>query len=76
MTVVDLVGRNARFNPGSVAFVEVRPSSNVRREITRKAFYEGMNRIARVLSAKGIKKGMKVALLARNSISCWKPFSG
>jgi long-chain acyl-CoA synthetase len=76
MTVVDLVARNARMYPESIAFVEVRPVTGSRKEITWAAFNERMNRIARVLSAKGIKKGMKVALLGRNSINWLEAFFG
>ena len=76
MTVVDLVARNARMYPDGIAFVEVRPISNRRTEITWRAFNERMNRIARVLSAKGVKKGMKVALMGRNSIAWLEVFFG
>jgi acyl-CoA synthetase (AMP-forming)/AMP-acid ligase II len=55
MTVVDLVARNARIYPDSVAFVEVRPVSKVRKEITWATFNEHMNMIAHVLAAKGIE---------------------
>ena len=76
MTVVDLVARNARMYPESIAFVEVRPVSKVRKEITWAAFNERMNRIAQALTTKGIKKGMKVALLGRNSINWLEAFFG
>ena len=76
MTVIDLVARNARMYPDGIAFVEVRPVSNRRTEITWRAFNERMNRIARVLSAKGVKKGMKVALMGRNSIAWLEVFFG
>ncbi len=76
MTVVDLVARNARMYPESIAFVEVRPVSRTRKEITWASFNERMNRIARALTAKGVKKGMKVALLGRNSINWLESFFG
>ena len=76
MTVVDLVARNARMYPDGIAYVEVRPISKGRTEITWRAFNERMNRIARVLSAAGVKKGMKVALLGRNSIAWLEVFFG
>ena len=69
MTVVDLVARNARMYPDGVAFVEVRPVSKARAEITWSAFNERMNRIGHALAAEGIEKGMRVALLGRNSIN-------
>lgn len=76
MTVVDLVARNARMYPDNIAFIEVRPVSNGRTQTTWSAFNERMNRIARGLSARGIKKGMKVALLGRNSIDWLEAFFG
>jgi len=76
MTVIDLVARNARLYPNTIAFVEVKPVSKVRKEITWAAFNERMNRIAQVLVAKGIRKGMKVALLGRNSIHWLETFFG
>jgi long-chain acyl-CoA synthetase len=76
MTVVDLVARNARMYPKGVAFVEVRPVSNARKEVCWGEFDERMNRIAQVLAAKGIKKGVKVALLGRNSVAWLETFFG
>ncbi len=76
MTVVDLVAKNARMYPDSIAFIEVRPVSKVRKEITWALFNERMNRIARILIARGVKKGMKVALLGRNSINWLETFFG
>ncbi len=76
MTVIDLIARNARIYPTATAFVEVKPVSKARKEITWAGFYERMNRIANVLDAKGIKKGMKVALLGRNSIDWLEAFFG
>ena len=76
MTVVDLVARNGRLFPESTAFVEVRPISKVRKEITWGRFSERVNRIARSLAAKGITKGMKVALFGRNSIGWLEAFFG
>lgn len=69
MTVVDLIVRNARRTPGSVAFVEARPVSKVRKEVTWETFNERMNRIGQVLVSKDVRKGGKVALFGRNSIS-------
>ena len=76
MTVVDLVARNARIYPAATAFVEVKPVSKVRKEITWAGFYERINRIARVLEARGIKKGEKVALFGKNSIDWLEVFFG
>lgn len=76
MTVVDLVARNGRIYPDSIAYVEVRPVSKVRKEITWASFNERVNRIAHVLIAKGIKRGMKVSLLGRNSINWLATYFG
>lgn len=76
ITVVDLVARNNRMYPDSIAYVEVRPVSKIRKEITWAGFNEKMNRVAQVLIAKGVKKGMKVALLGRNSIDWLEVFFG
>jgi long-chain acyl-CoA synthetase len=76
MTVVGLVARNARLYPHSIAFVEVKPVSQARKEITWATFNERMNKIAQGLIAKGIRKGMKVALLGRNSINWLETFFG
>ena len=76
MTVVDLIGRNARMHPNRIAYVEVRPVSRIRREITWSEFYARVNRISQALAAKGIRKGMKVALLGKNSIHWLESFFG
>ena len=76
VSVVDLVAKNARFFPDSAAFVEVRPLSRKRKEVTWSVFSKRVNRIAQVLVLKGIRKGMKVALLGRNSIDWLEVFFG
>ena len=76
VSVADLVAKNARLSPGSTAFVEVRALSGERREITWSAFNKRMNKVAHVLAAKGIGKGMRVALLGRNSIDWLEAFFG
>jgi long-chain acyl-CoA synthetase len=76
LTVIDLVARNARMYPASTAFVEVRPVTEKRREISWGAFNERMNKIGQVLVAKGVRKGMKVALLGRNSINWLEIYFG
>ncbi|OPY74826.1 MAG: Long-chain-fatty-acid--CoA ligase FadD13 [Syntrophorhabdus sp. PtaU1.Bin058] len=76
MTVVDLVSRNARMYPESIAFVEVRPVNKVRKDITWAQFNERMNKVARILIARGAGKGTKVALLGRNSIDWLETFFG
>lgn len=76
MTVVDLVAKNARMCPDSIAFVEVKPVSKAREDITWGKFNERINRIAHALIAKGARKDTKVALLGRNSINWIEAFFG
>ncbi len=68
MNTVDLVIRNARIYPDDTAFVEVRPLSKARIEITWKQFDERTNSLANALLGRGVKKGDRVFLLGRNSI--------
>jgi len=76
MNVTDLVSRNARQYPDQIAFVEVRPLSKDRREISWALFEERTNRLARALLDRGLGKGQKVALLGRNSIHWLEAFWG
>lgn len=76
MNVTDLVTKNARLYPNNIAFVEVRPISKIRKEISWALFNERTNRIANALIAKKITKGQKVALLGRNSINWLEAFFG
>ncbi|MBN2126069.1 MAG: AMP-binding protein [Deltaproteobacteria bacterium] len=68
MNIIDLVEKNARFYPHGTAYVEIRPLSKVRREISWMAFYERTNRLANALLDRGIGKGQSVFLLGRNSL--------
>ncbi len=68
MTIIDLVYRNARIYPDETAFVEVRPVSKARKEISWKRFNERTNSLANALIGRGVKKGDRVFLLGRNSI--------
>ena len=52
-----------------IAFVEVRPLSKARIEITWKQFDERTNSLANTLLGRGVKKGDRVFLMGRNSIS-------
>jgi len=69
VNTIDLVVRNGRIYPYDTAFVEVRPLSKARIETTWKEFDERTNRLANGLLKKGVKKGDRVFLLGRNSIS-------
>jgi acyl-CoA synthetase (AMP-forming)/AMP-acid ligase II len=68
MNLVDLVGKNARLYPNDIAYVEIRPVSKVRKEISWIQFHERTNRLANALIGMGIKKGGSVLLLGKNSI--------
>jgi acyl-CoA synthetase (AMP-forming)/AMP-acid ligase II len=69
MNIVDLVYRNARLYPDETAFVEIRSLSRTRTEATWKTFSERTNSLANGLLKKGVKKGDRVFLLGRNSLS-------
>ena len=64
----EILARNARLYPDSVALVERTPAEKKRIEITWRQFDDQVNRFANVLIHKGIKKGDKVVHLMMNSI--------
>lgn len=68
MNIADMLARNARLYPESIALTEIVPSQNIRKEITWREFDERANRVANVLVGMGVKKGDKVIHLMRNSI--------
>ena len=74
MNIVDLVYRNARRYPDDIAFVERRPVSGIRLEISWSAFNDRTNRLANALIARGVKKGDKVFWLGKNSITWLETF--
>ena len=69
MNVVDLVEKNARLFPDDIAYIEIRPVTKVRKEVTWIRFHERTNRLANALLDKGIEKGKSVLLMGKNSIS-------
>jgi len=69
MNIVDLVEKNARLYPDEIAYVEIRPVSKVRKDISWIQFHEQTNRIANIFLDKGIEKGRSVLLLGKNAIS-------
>jgi acyl-CoA synthetase (AMP-forming)/AMP-acid ligase II len=69
MNLVDLVEKNARLYPDDIAYVEIRPITKVRKEISWIQFHERTNRLANAFLDMGIKKGRSVLLLGMNSIS-------
>jgi long-chain acyl-CoA synthetase len=76
MNLIDMVAKNARLYPEEIAFVEIRPSANIRREITWARFYDRTNRLANALLDRGIARGDKVYLLGKNSINWLEAFFG
>ncbi len=64
----EILARNGRMYPNSVALIERIPSEGRRREITWKQFDDEANRFANILIKKGIKKGDRVIHLMMNSI--------
>ena len=68
MNLIDVVAKFARLSPRSTAFVEVRPLSGLRQEISWEGFHERTNRIANSLLQEGLQRPNKVFLLGRNSI--------
>jgi acyl-CoA synthetase (AMP-forming)/AMP-acid ligase II len=68
MNLLDSIAKFAHLSPQSTAFVEVRPVSGIRHEISWKEFHDRTDRIADSLLRKGIKRKDKVFLLGRNSI--------
>jgi long-chain acyl-CoA synthetase len=68
MNLIDVVAKFARLSPRSTAFVEVRPLSGLRKEISWGDFHERTNRIANSLLHGGVQRQDKVFLLGRNSI--------
>lgn len=69
MTITEILARNARLIPDSIALIEVTPSKGLRKQITWKEFDEAANRLANALKAGGIKKGDVVMHLMMNSIN-------
>ncbi len=76
MNIVDVIAKQARFFPEEPAFVEVRPVSGVRREISWKLFHERVNRLANALLPLGAGKGEKVFLLGKNSLNWLEAYFG
>lgn len=69
MNMVYIIAKNARMYPDEIAFVEVKPVTNVRRAISWAQFSERVNRLANALVDRGVKKGDKVFIYGRNSIN-------
>jgi acyl-CoA synthetase (AMP-forming)/AMP-acid ligase II len=68
MNLIDVIAKYSRITPNATVFVEVRPLSGLRHEITWGRFHERTNRIADSILKKGVQRQEKVFLLGRNSI--------
>src|SRR4030042_2785270 len=69
MDMLHIIAKNARIYPNEIAFVEVKPVVQLRRAIAWTEFHERVNRLANGLIARDVKKGDKVFIYGRNSIS-------
>ena len=76
MTITEILARNARLIPGSIALTEITPSKNFRKEISWKEFDDNANRVANALISRGIKKGDVVMHLMMNSIKWLEAYFG
>jgi long-chain acyl-CoA synthetase len=68
MNLIDAIAKFARMSPRDTAFVEVRPLSGLRQEISWEGFHDRTNRIANRLLQERVQRQDKVFLLGRNSI--------
>jgi acyl-CoA synthetase (AMP-forming)/AMP-acid ligase II len=68
MNLIDVVAKFARMSPRTTAFVEVRPLSGLRQEISWEEFHDRTDRIAGRLLQGSVQRHDKVFLLGRNSI--------
>src|SRR4030042_196399 len=76
MTITEILARNARLTPNSIALVEITPSKGLRRPVTWKEFDDRANRLANALIARGIKKGDVVMHLMISSINWLEAYFG
>ena len=76
MNIVDLVYRNRRVWPDDTAFVEIRPVSKQRTETSWKEFDERTNSLANALIQRGVRKGDRVFMMGKNSISWLEAYFG
>ncbi len=76
MTIVDMLERNAGEYPDETALIELKPGQGIRRQVTWKEFNDRANRIACVLTERGIGKGDRVIHLMMNSIVWLEAYFG
>ncbi|MBN2074012.1 MAG: acyl--CoA ligase [Dehalococcoidales bacterium] len=76
MKVTDMLAENAVKYPDETALIELRPDSNIRKEITWKEFDEAANRVANALISREIKKDDKVLLWMMNCVEWLEIYFG
>ena len=59
MNLVDIIAKNARFHANQSAFVEVKPITGSRKEVSWLQFHEKTNKIAHALLIRESGKGKK-----------------
>jgi len=75
-TISEMLAKNATMYPEEPALIELKPSKEIRKEITWKEFDERANRIANALIDRGIGKDDKVIQWMMNSISWLEVYFG
>lgn len=76
MNLIDILAKNSRLYPNETAFVEVRPVTRGREEVSWRRFGERVSRIANGLTEGGVRPGDRVLLLGRNSIHWLEVYFG
>ncbi len=76
MNLLDIIAKNSRTYPDETAFVEVKPVTKARKEISWRRFEERVNKIANALGEMGVKQGDRVLLYGRNSINWLEVYFG
>ena len=75
-TISEMLARNARMYPDDIALIELKPSKNIRKEITWKEFDGRANRVANALIAMGIREDDKVIHWMMNCINWLEAYFG
>lgn len=68
MNLIDIISKNSRIYPSETAFVELKPVTKVRKEISWNRFEERVTKLANALRDMGVNRGDRVLLFGRNSI--------
>lgn len=76
MNLLDIIAKNSRIYPDEIAFVEVRPVTKGRKEISWRRFEERVNKIANALNDVGVNRGDRILLFGRNSINWLEVYLG